>query len=58
MGAVHGLRSVTADWGQGKMCFSQGKKGEMTLFLLCVRYCGGQTKMSLNLAPHDVNTNT
>lgn len=36
----------------------QKKRKTMTLFLLWVQSSIGQTKMSLNLAPHDVNTNT
>lgn len=48
--------------GQGKkntFSLKKNKKAKaVTLFLLCVWSSIGQTKMSLNLAPYDVNTNT
>ena len=64
---MNGLRTQALEechrWLQdrNKNMFSleKQKKGKtMTLFLLCVWSSIGRTKMSLNLAPHDVNTNT
>lgn len=54
-----GVSPLTPGPGKKKHVFTEEtKKGQtMTLFLLCVRSSIGQTKMSLNLAPHDVNTN-